>query len=184
MQNRKLLIWCPLFLILGVLIGYLSTQIVFFEVIYKIDVLYTSISLSTLLVALYIAIVINKRATDKRIEKDLLIKRLGEIKEKIQLIGDELEKEKDITKLIPHFKQTSKYLSTFEKILTFCCNKMFSGESNRIKSQLFEYKRNSTGGQVKDNAFIIDGGLKSKLDKINNTLQLEIDFLILKINKI
>jgi hypothetical protein len=179
----KYTLWCVIAFCFGVFISYIFNNFQFFDVSLKLDVVPVFISILTLLLGIYIALVIQKNVSDKRVEKNILIERLIELK----LIYNKIETEtitlKDQSSIIGLFTSASKLISRLEKITKISCGKKHINDLIEIRKKHFEYKIISTGGKVQENKYLYDGQVIISLSNKYEDLVFEIDSLMISFNK-
>lgn len=169
-------------LIIGILIGYLSTQFEFFTIKYELDIIASFFSAVTLIVGIYIAVVIQKNISDNRVQKNIFIERLTEIKETFNKIDEEINSQCKFITLNSLFKQTSSKLALIEKLLKHIKIRNCLTEIESLKELFVIYKQSATNVKVGEGKYLYTGENMSSLHVQRNDILAKIDIAILNIN--
>jgi hypothetical protein len=179
----KYKLWCVFAFCVGVFVCYIFHNFQFFEVSLKFDVIPVFISTLTLLLGVYIALVIQKNVSDKRVEKNILIERLTELKSIYSKIDAETITHKDESIIIGLFTSASKLISRLEGITKISCGKKHISDLKVIRNKHFEFKELATGGTVQENKYLYDENVLRNLSNKYEKLIFEIDSLMMNFNK-
>ncbi len=184
MLNLRKLFWCLFPFALGILIGFLSTQYTLFTIKYEVDIVPSFFSVLTILIGVYIAVVIQKNISDKRVQKDIFIERLVELKEATNKIDDEINSSRRFNELNAMFKNFSSKLSILESLLSHARISKFNTDLAKLKANLLTYKRAATGAVASNNVFTYSPAELIKLNRARLEILKKIDIFILDINTI
>ena len=184
MLNLRKFFWCLIPFALGILVGFLSIQYTLFKIKYEVDIIPAFFSVLTILIGVYIAVVIQKNISDKRVQKDIFIDRLVELKETTNKIDDEINSNRGFDELKAMYKHFSSKLSIIESLLSHAKISRFNTDLARLKADLLVYKQVATGATVSNNVIMYS---PAELLQLNNTkleILKKIDIFILDINRI
>lgn len=84
MMKKESILFSIIFLTLGILIGYFSTEYPLFTIKYEIDIVAVLSILATILLGFYLSEILQNKQSNSRIEKDLIIGKLNLLSEEIE----------------------------------------------------------------------------------------------------
>lgn len=180
----KYKLWCVIAFCVGVFVSYVFNNIQFFDLSLKFDVIPVFISTLTLLLGIYIALVIQKNVSDKRVEKNILIERLAELKSIYNKIDAETITNKNESVIIGLFTTASKLISRLEGITKISCGKKHINDLKDVRTKHLDFKVLSTGGTVFENKYQYDKKVLSNLTNKYEALIFAIDSLTMNFNKV
>jgi uncharacterized protein YihD (DUF1040 family) len=176
--------WCLFPFAIGVLLGYMSTQFRLFSIKYEIDIIPAFFSILTILIGVYIAVVIQKNISDKRVQKDIFIERLEELKEAANKIDEEINSNRRFDELNMMYKHFSSKLSTLETLLKHARISGFNSDLANLKANLLDFKQVATGATKSNNVYTYSPNDLLKLNSTRLEILEKVDIFILDINTI
>jgi hypothetical protein len=179
----KYVLWCIIAFCFGVFVSYVSNFYTFFNIKLQLDVVPVFLSTLTLLLGIYIAVVIQKNVSDKRVEKNILIERLSDLKLIYSKIDTETTTLRTESIIVGLFTTASKLISQLEGITEITCGKKHINDIKIIQKHHFEFKMLATGGKVKEKVYLYDEKSLRVLGSKSEKLVFDVDSLMIKFNK-
>jgi hypothetical protein len=153
-----------------------------FSIKYEIDVFPAFFSLLTILIGIYIAVVIQKNISDKRVQKDIFINRLTEIKDTFHKIDEEINSLRRFDELNCMFKNLLSKLAILERLLTHSKLSRFDKDIEILKTTFISYKQITTGKKVVRNKYSYTEDELIRIHKLKLDILEKADVFILNIN--
>lgn len=188
-----------LFLIVGLLSGFFFFSIVHFnislnkEVQFQIDLINLVSIVINIILAFYITGVLGKQNEEKRVEKNLIIKKIENFEDDLDIFTKSLFDKRegiDLGECNYKIKQFRTRLDNFKKIINRF-SATFMSENEQIISNLDNYLRDLSGAltnsttsdiEIRDNKIKLGPLSIQSIEEIYNKLNIEIFILIHEIN--
>lgn len=148
-------------LLVGVLIGYLSTQWKYFEIDTTVNAVRLGGIIVNAIILVFIASYINNKSAGTRYEKELIIDEIDKLITMLEKLPDEF-KDKDSQKsaefyeILALFKKAKLQISRLDKYLEVATH-TFNVNTVEILSKIREWNSDLTERQPKDNQLVVTG---------------------------
>ncbi len=178
-------------ILVGVIIGLLVNHLFKINFEDKVNPVDFANLFVTLILAIVIAFYVEPSNESVRVEKDLLIEQLKDLKSSVKdihslfvLFYDEAPLQNvNKQKFITSFRSTSNQLDLFINQMNHCNNNLSAVEETELKNTFFRYKKTLTGGNFNSLTFTFSSASEVKYETLYLNLTKKINHLILDINK-
>ena len=158
----------------------------------KINIIDLATLLTTIFLAIYIPIFLDKHMQSRRYEKDVVIRKIeglqSSIKSVNRIVTECVQKNavsvSNSHLIINEFTSISNELETIITLIGHCHDDKFKAEIECIKSLRFQYRSIVTGGKFQDRNFKFSALTIKEQELIYSKFDKELCLLIFKVNRI
>jgi hypothetical protein len=181
-----------IFLLIGLLSGFLISRFSHIHFEEKINPIAFASLILTILLAIYLEFAVRPSLTNSRNEKDIIIDQLKEIRSSCSEVHSQYEKihnlrnipQEERSELLSRFRLLSNHIDFLNDIIKYSKIKPVGAISKEISSKYFKYKKSLTGFGFDKENFFFDRIYFSKHESAYKELSKAIMHLIIDVNKL